>query len=416
MPKASGSGGRLEGDSQMEGDSPPSPVDIPRVPPPIRKLSLSELDAGGRRSPRQRTTSFLDHPTLMGSPSASAQRPPEAWRPYSQHTVPTLESSGKLGQGALGGSPLASPPRRFGGSGAWTRMYSQHTMASHGAMSVRSTVVRGGDIYMGDDAATTVAGGDHRASLGTSLVRGPETDAPASALYWVQVVVSFALLSFCVAFTISAMLQEGTSWWEGPPVAVNIALFPVLLFLLALLEGSQVPLISLARGSQAEVAQLDGTHPRAYKACRLCHGEGMLERYLLGREFLKLVVYFLLAKLTKSNGTTSPLSLPGFFADLGKTGLIASIPVVLLGQLITQMAAAREPIAFLSFPLVLPLAVWPSLAVERTGIVHAAYLLKAMFGGGGVKWTAGEVIRCVVSVAGWLFGSAIVFYLLWEGW
>eukprot|EP01062_Namystynia_karyoxenos_P073954 TRINITY_DN70783_c0_g1_i1.p1 TRINITY_DN70783_c0_g1~~TRINITY_DN70783_c0_g1_i1.p1 ORF type:complete len:605 (+),score=193.68 TRINITY_DN70783_c0_g1_i1:69-1817(+) len=321
-------------------------------------------------------------------------------------------------------APALSSP--LGGQRRRTRLMSHHTHAS--AFSVRSTVLRAGDAYMGDDAATTV---QQRLStkLGTA-VSGPAESGGgvlAAAGHWVRVVLSGVFMLFCITFTGAAICTGVTTMWNGVPNGVTLAIAIALVFWLAVLEASQVPIISLARGDSARVAALQATHPRAFRACGLCHGGGRLERYLLGREFLKLLVYFMLAKATKLRASKdAPLGLPGAFAALGHTGLLASHFIVVLGQLVGQMAAARCPVAFLDLPVLIPVAIRPALAVEATGIVHVAYLVKGLIDRAAGEQSAGEgrsrcgrllrAARCCFSLFAWGFGCAAVMTLLWRGW
>eukprot|EP01065_Artemidia_motanka_P041091 TRINITY_DN5269_c0_g1_i1.p1 TRINITY_DN5269_c0_g1~~TRINITY_DN5269_c0_g1_i1.p1 ORF type:complete len:602 (+),score=170.55 TRINITY_DN5269_c0_g1_i1:85-1890(+) len=318
-----------------------------------------------------------------------------------------------------GGSPRSSPPRGRGSSARAARLYSQHTIAS-AAASVRSTVYRGGDTYLGDDAASACPRRD-RSSCSAADFEG-EPGACGRAAHWGRVAVSGALLVFCFVFTAAAVFCDATTMWGGVPPLVSFLLVLALLFELAVLEGSQVPLIHLAR--REEVSSLSATHPRAHHACELCHGEGRLEKYLLGREFLKLVVYFMLAKVTKMDGSGEPLGLPQAFIDVGGTGLVAAHFIVILGQLVTQLAAKDSVAAFLNLRVILPLAVYPSLGVELTGIVHAGYVVK-----GAVDCAVGQpsssglsrcrrmlwYFQCAVSFGVWIYGIAVVCYLLQHG-
>lgn len=253
-----------------------------------------------------------------------------------------------------------------------------------------------------------------------------------AAWHWFRVVYSSVIMVFCIVFVSASIFQGDTTMWESVPRGVSFALLWVLLAWLSALEGGQVSIVGLKSVAPESYA---GTHPRAARTCELCHrAPSNLERFVLGRQFLVLFIVFFIAKITTvddplRNPDDPPLGLQKGFINFGQTGFAATHFVAIIGQLVSQMIAARYFLDFINMRVMHALVALPSLFMEWTGVVHTSYVLKGLFSyvmpptahpaaeaeaGWGAR--AAHVGRCVVSCIVWGFAAACVFAALGKGW
>ena len=66
-------------------------------------------------------------------------------------------------------------------------------------------------------------------------------------------------------------------------------LFWILLFWLAMMEGGQGCLVGLKPISNTKYRI---SHPKSYHSCQLAHTNDNLERFIIGRQFLVVLVIF----------------------------------------------------------------------------------------------------------------------------
>eukprot|EP01090_Pellita_catalonica_P019699 TRINITY_DN6786_c0_g1_i1.p1 TRINITY_DN6786_c0_g1~~TRINITY_DN6786_c0_g1_i1.p1 ORF type:complete len:283 (+),score=37.84 TRINITY_DN6786_c0_g1_i1:297-1145(+) len=121
------------------------------------------------------------------------------------------------------------------------------------------------------------------------------------------------------------------------------------------------------------------SHPRAYRIALVAfkkeHERGRnqnVERFLMGRQVLVVLIVFFLAKLTTIEDLgVANSTLEKVFLD---SGLMGALIVVVFGQLTPQIFAAKFPIAFMQIPgmiFVLGLC----MGIEYIGLTHTTYIL-----------------------------------------
>merc|ERR1740136_476586 len=61
-----------------------------------------------------------------------------------------------------------------------------------------------------------------------------------TAFFWLRCLMSFAVLSFCIAVTMVALFTDQTAMWEGVPAGVSVVIFLFLMCVVGMLEGMQI--------------------------------------------------------------------------------------------------------------------------------------------------------------------------------
>jgi Silicon transporter len=142
---------------------------------------------------------------------------------------------------------------------------------------------------------------------------------------------------------------------------------------LTMIEGSQASIVGLAPINR-ELYKT--SHPIAYKCSLVCHKGDNLQRYLLGRQFMVVLVVFII------NNAGSPLegaelwNYPEVLSTIFlASGLAMIFYTVMFGQLSSEVNASLCMLDYLNNYFGL-FTVYAALALEWTGIVHAGYLIQ----------------------------------------
>merc|ERR1719487_2736030 len=173
--------------------------------------------------------------------------------------------------------------------------------------------------------------------------------------------------------------------WNNPPwsqthshPALEIGFFFLMMFWISLLEGCQISIVGL---QDIDLELYKHSHPRAYKALKLCFEGPNVERFLVGRQFLLLFNGFLVSKVAGA-GT------PNFYIGdwhwseeasqfFWANSVLLMILLAAFAQLVTQLLAAQKMLGFINLPFhAYYTIVLPCLAIESVGLTHSSYLLK----------------------------------------
>jgi len=195
-----------------------------------------------------------------------------------------------------------------------------------------------------------------------------------------------ALLIFALTVVIWGIAKR----WNNPPwdvddswAGLEIPLFFVMMWWIALLEGCQISIVGL---QDVDPETFKDAYPRAYACCKWVHKGPNVERFLVGRQFLLLFNGFVASRL--GGGTNVPggfymgdweWSDPAasfFFAN----SVLLMIVIVAGFQLPTQLVAADKMLGFFNLPFGhYYTVVAPCMIVESIGLTHSSYLLKDIF-------------------------------------
>jgi len=199
---------------------------------------------------------------------------------------------------------------------------------------------------------------------------------------------SLALLILCVIVVTGTIFTTQTTTTSNgfPPIAAFL-LFWFLILWLAMLEGCQGALVGL---QPIDRERYRDSHPRAYQTTGVidtAKGKN-LERFIVGRQFLVVLVVFVSQLLSSVIADVQLWGLgDSVKAILLDSGFALMVVTIVLGQLLAQLNAANCMLDFINNYHMLYLVTYPSLLVEFSGLLHSVYLVQMLFSkiGGGTS-------------------------------
>merc|ERR1712127_530025 len=158
----------------------------------------------------------------------------------------------------------------------------------------------------------------------------------------------------------------------SPWVALIVCI--LALVWLSMIEGQQASLVGLP---PVDPDLYKDSHPMTYKNAALAFEGDNLDRYLMGRQFMVLLVVFVIGQCS---GPLNPggdvLGLPDgvkfVFLDVGLAMIVFTC---ILGQLTTQVNASHCMIDYINNYFAL-FTLYTAMAVEFSGIMHCSYLIQ----------------------------------------
>jgi len=203
----------------------------------------------------------------------------------------------------------------------------------------------------------------------------PPRSMGMNLFFWGRVLVSFAVLGFALAVTLSALFSGNTTMWEGVPEAVAVILFFVLMSVVGMLEGMQIAFFAVAKLTKEE----RGNHKCAQMTCDLLFkGKGMnLPGFMIGRQLCVVSCFFIISRVTTvsmKDGEGNLWGVSDGLQGLFDTGFLGAIITTILGSISWQLVASAFPIAFLSNPITYIL-LRICLFLEATGLCSGAWFL-----------------------------------------
>lgn len=193
---------------------------------------------------------------------------------------------------------------------------------------------------------------------------------------------------------------------------------------LTMVEGGQGSLVGLTPVKE-ELYKV--THPYSYKCTKVTNKGDNLDRYLLGRQFMVVLIVFAVNLAASPVEGATLWGLPQLFNDIFYgTGLVMVLFTCMVGQLNSQVNASLCMLDYINnyFAYV---TLWVALAIEFSGLLHASYVIQILVG-----WSAGKPIeskdkprtflqniffwfRCIMSVVILVFCFAVTLAALFEG-
>ena len=119
-----------------------------------------------------------------------------------------------------------------------------------------------------------------------------------------------ALLLFAASVTMAGIgTRVNNPPWSTEDVhwGLDVFLFWIMLWWIAMLEGCQISIVGLQRHDPEIFKE---THPRAYKSCKLVLAGANVERFLVGRQFLLIFNGFLASRVGGSKTIDIPAGEP----------------------------------------------------------------------------------------------------------
>jgi len=189
----------------------------------------------------------------------------------------------------------------------------------------------------------------------------------------VLLVLAFILI-VGVIFTEQTRLSHDTH----PAVALVVLLFSITW--LTMVEGGQGALVGLGPVSPHLYAE---THKMTHKCTSLVYKGDNLDRYLLGRQFMVILIVFIVelsGAFHGGEGGGSLWGLPGWFTGIMlSSGVSMILFTCMVGQLNSEIIGCHYMLDYLNSWFAL-ITIWVAMAIEFSGILHICYLVQRAVG------------------------------------
>jgi hypothetical protein len=219
---------------------------------------------------------------------------------------------------------------------------------------------------------------------------------------------SMSLLAFCLNMVTRGIFAEETPVAKYMHPVVAFSVMWVLILWLGMLEGGQGCLVGLQPIDKASYA---ASHPTTHRCTTMAHNGDNLNRFIIGRQFLVVLVVFCFNLCCT---TVEDAVVPGFSHRIIEvflgSGLAVMLITVILAQLAAEVNATNCMLDFINTPSMV-VTTWVCLAVETSGLLHSVYLVQycfAIFTGKSV--TSDEPSRTAKESL--FFWARVVFSLL----
>jgi hypothetical protein len=184
-------------------------------------------------------------------------------------------------------------------------------------------------------------------------------------------VVSSCLLIFSLTIVMGLIFNNQTKLSDlFHPVMGFLVIWAALIWLM-MVEGSQASLVGLA---PVKPELIKDTHLTTYKLCKFIYEGDNFHRYLLGRQFMVVLLVFCI------NSAGSPLKdadLWGLPEIIKKIFLVSGLAMILftanIGQLPPQVVSSKHMCDFINNRFA-TFTVYVAMAIEFSGLLHASYV------------------------------------------
>jgi silicon transporter len=199
-------------------------------------------------------------------------------------------------------------------------------------------------------------------------------DIPLTPFNLVRYAGSLGLLGFSIAIVGALMFTGNTRVAQdaNPWVALIVCILAIVW--LSMIEGQQASLVGLP---PVDPDLYKDSHPLTYKNAALAFKGDNLDRYLMGRQFMVLLVVFVINQCSSPlDPSVDVLGLPDgvkfVFLDVGLASIIFTC---ILGQLTTQVNASHQMIDYINNYFAL-FTLYVAMTVEFSGVMHSSYLIQ----------------------------------------
>lgn len=188
---------------------------------------------------------------------------------------------------------------------------------------------------------------------------------------------SSCLLAFSVIVVMAAIFSEQTVGTEkGVHPAAAFFVFWFLICWLAMMEGGQGALVGLQPIDKSLYAE---SHPRALKCNNLAHRGDNMDRFIIGRQFLVVLVVFVSNLMASSTEGAHVLGMSQGASEVFlASGFCLILTTIMLGQLTAQINASNCMLDFINNYFMI-FTTYVSLFIEFSGLLHSVYLVQLGF-------------------------------------
>ena len=237
-------------------------------------------------------------------------------------------------------------------------------------------------------------------------------------------VYSTCLLIFSITVIMGLIFNRSTKLSADVHPALAFCTIWISVIWLSMVEGGQASLVGLAPVKRELYLE---SHPIAYKCTSMCHKGDNLDRYLLGRQFMVVLIVFVINLSGAPLYGTKLWGFPSIITDIFLvTGVAMILFTCMVGQLNSQVNAAHCMLDYINNFFAL-CTMWVALFIEFSGILHSSYLIQML-----VASLTGKQIesfeedrsaiqstfffgRCLISLTILGYSLAVTFEALFQG-
>nr|AXU00142.1 silicon transporter 3 [Ulnaria danica] len=201
----------------------------------------------------------------------------------------------------------------------------------------------------------------------------PPRNAAQNLFFWARVIMSVAILCFCLAVTLVALFDGKTGMWDGVPPYVSVIILFILMAVVGMMEGMQIALFAVVNMPEEELRN----SPIAYANCQLTFAGQNLQAFLIGRQIFVATCMFIVARIASPTYGKDDANIFGIsdgFQSFLNSGLTGAVITTVIGSLAWRIIASSFPLAFLSNPLIY-IIIRVCLVLENVGICSGAWVL-----------------------------------------
>ena len=221
-------------------------------------------------------------------------------------------------------------------------------------------------------------------------------------------VYSTILLIFSLVSVLALIGYEQTNLSRDVHPALAYVLFIGAITWLTMVEGGQASLVGL---QPINTDLYKDSHPKAYKSTIISTKGDNLDRYLLGRQFMVVLVVFTVNISAAPIGDAELWGYPKWVKDtFFGFGLAMILITCMIGQLNSQVNASLCMLDYIDNYFSL-FTLWVANAIEFSGLLHASYFVQiAVSAMAGKKVESNEPPRSAAANA--FFWGRILFSLV----
>ena len=186
-------------------------------------------------------------------------------------------------------------------------------------------------------------------------------------------VCSSAVLLFSIVLVMASIAVQNTRISQYVHPIVAFVVIWVAVFWLSMVEGGQAALVGLPPVDKELYAS---SHPRTHKCTTLAHKGDNLDRYLIGRQFLVVMIVFV---TNLSGAPLMEVDLLGMPSILQQIFLGSGVAMILMtaniGQLTSQVNASHCMLDYINNYFML-FTLYVALFIEASGLLHAVYVVQ----------------------------------------
>lgn len=198
-------------------------------------------------------------------------------------------------------------------------------------------------------------------------------DEKVTPLSIMKYVYSVALLVFSVVMIMGVIFNESTKLSSDVSPWLALIVFWMAIIWLTMIEGQQASLVGLP---PIDFELYKDSHPATYQNTSFAFKGDNLNRYLMGRQFMVLLVVFVINMCGAPLAGAEVLGLPDIVIQIFiGTGIAMILVTCMIGQLATQVNASHCMLDYINNKFAL-FTLYTAMAIEFTGVMHSSYLIQ----------------------------------------